>query len=572
VAGEMIFSRSRQRRITAVALVAGLCAISAVQAQTPDLYTPEMQAIKREYRQQSQNYVQGRIRELNALVDGHLAWARGQSEEHTRSGNITGRAIAQAAVRIFEACAEEMKARNDFTVPENVRRELTQRVQDMQRGKREIEQRYSTLLDPLRDVYFARFSDQVQVQIGRRVAESQMKEWFGLLTATEDRVEAPPGDDSDAPPSAKDGSPAPQTPALPAVLASSGEAQHWRTFARWGAGVRAIEMIRIPVMNITEPVKFSGLSPVSNSSYQTLYRPLGVLRPAPGLVFRVKSVRGRLGVDVMEWPRVENDWTMLVRVRPAGKTPSVHAVDLQVNATAEEATPERGEDGEDGVGDADDDGQPAERAPPVQFTVESRPPGAEVFVDGVRQMAGALPATTPCRIEAPPGRREIRLKMPGFHDGVLADFEVKPGATAQWTFRLDRGAQKFTIRAFAHTAWVNSRIHVEKGDQVTIETFGTWRCGEGGAMTGADGYSSRQYPQYYRNPHGDRRLLKRAGAQYGVLLMRIGENGPVGPIGRQRSLTAPAAGVLYFGINESPGFLGDNAGSITLQIETRPGS
>ncbi len=534
----------------------------AARAEKPDFSTPEMRKIRQDYQQQTERHTETRRQELEKLVQDNLDWANAQLEENTRSGNITGTAIARVAIRIFETCAEEMKNKGDFAIPERVRRELTERVQTLETNKKNIEAKYDIILGPLRDRFFYRFSDLAQEQIGRIVAETQMREWFDQLI--EGSAPPPPLPAPDAQPGEEAKPDAPPLPELPDVLASSGHADDWVTVGHWFANVNALELIRIPVMRIAEDRKHSGKGDMSGASYEMLFRPQRVLQPGDGLVFRIKSVKGRLGADVVEWPSVRNRWTLYLRVRPIGTTTSSHGIELQVNADATFGAVAAQRPTADG---AKPEPTPAQ---PVKISVKSAPPGAEVHVDGERQTRNNVPLKTPCDMTVIEGPREIRLTLFGYVDGVIKDFEAKPGAVAEWTFVKDRAMEKFTVRAFARTGWRGSRIRVNKGDRLTIASFGQWSCGEGRENTDGDGYPRQRFPQYYQAPHGDRRLIR--NANYGALLMRIGEDGPVGVIGaRTLQMVAPADGELYFGINEAPAHLRDNSGGLTLQIQKSSG-
>ncbi len=560
------FARAMRRfACVRVPLLSALLALlpAPVRADAPDLTTREMQAIRREFIEQTERQAQSRVQELTRLVQDNVDWANAQLEENTRSGNISGLAVARAAVRMFEACAEEMEAKGDFAIPDRVRRELTDRVRTLEQNKNNIEQKYSILLEPLRDRFFLRFSDLAQEQLGRFVPDDQLKVWFDQLVRTE--VKPPPA----TPPETMPGEPpppdAPPAPELPDVLASSGHADNWVTFGYWFARVHALELIRIPVLNVTEERKHTGKGEMSGADLETLYRPVRALQRSETMTFRIKSVKGRLGADVVEWPGPRNRWTLYLRVRPHGASPSLHAIELQVNAdavltAAAPVSPIAGPD----VGEPK---PPPAR--PVKLSVRSVPPGAEIFVDGERQMVNNVPLRTPAEIVVPEGPREIRLTLFGFLDGVLRDFAAKPGAVAEWTFVKDRGMEKVTVRAFAQTGWRGTRIRVNKGDRLSIVVVGQWSCGEGRENTDALGYPQARFPQYYRAPHGDRRLLRTAN--YGALLMRIGDKGRVGAVGRSLRFVAPESGELYFGINEQPRFLRDNSGSLNIQIEKSSG-
>jgi hypothetical protein len=115
-----------------------------------------------------------------------------------------------------------------------------------------------------------------------------------------------------------------------------------------------------------------------------------------------------------------------------------------------------------------------------------------------------------------------------------------------------------TITVPANQPWTSTGITVRKGDVLTFNTTGE-------VQLSGD-------PNDKANPDGSRGGRYAARAQLprtlaGALIGRIGNGQPFG-LGNQPSITAPASGVLYLGVNDD-GFE-DNQGAFQVTI-SRPG-
>ncbi len=110
----------------------------------------------------------------------------------------------------------------------------------------------------------------------------------------------------------------------------------------------------------------------------------------------------------------------------------------------------------------------------------------------------------------------------------------------------------------ADRAWQDTGVYVNPGDRVILmQIEGRWtNFAEGGEWFDANGSPSLWLSEERPLPivHG------------GVLIGRIGEGGSVFPVGRWSEITVAEEGPLYLMMNS--GSLGDNQGSITVQIIT----
>src|SRR5690606_9480067 len=122
----------------------------------------------------------------------------------------------------------------------------------------------------------------------------------------------------------------------------------------------------------------------------------------------------------------------------------------------------------------------------------------------------------------------------------------------------DRGGR--TIRVPGDAGWVNTGIRVVEGQRLVFRTTGEIRlsnndndvAGPGGAHSGRTAANAP---------------LRREAA--GALIGRIDNGEPFG-IGDQRTITAPATGVLFLAVNDD--VLNDNVGSFTVRLSSPRGA
>jgi hypothetical protein len=108
-------------------------------------------------------------------------------------------------------------------------------------------------------------------------------------------------------------------------------------------------------------------------------------------------------------------------------------------------------------------------------------------------------------------------------------------------------------RIFAYKDWQSVGIQVNPGDRVDIRAEGVWLYTPG-EYHGPEGH------RYYLAP--DTYPINAAAG--GVLIGRIGEDGPIFRVGKGRTLIADKSGLLYFRINDD--ILSDNEGFVSLEI------
>jgi len=111
----------------------------------------------------------------------------------------------------------------------------------------------------------------------------------------------------------------------------------------------------------------------------------------------------------------------------------------------------------------------------------------------------------------------------------------------------------------AKQKWTPAGLVVRQGDRVSFSTSGEIQLStDGNDIAGSAGAKSRRMAPNAPLPN----------AYAGALIAKIGENGKVFPIGDQASVTMPANGQLFLGVNDDD--TNDNQGEFRVKI-TRSG-
>ncbi len=130
---------------------------------------------------------------------------------------------------------------------------------------------------------------------------------------------------------------------------------------------------------------------------------------------------------------------------------------------------------------------------------------------------------------------------------------------AVWLSRLGLGPKAqddlATSRIYAYRDWQSVGVQVEEGDVIHVRASGQWLYTPG-EFHGPEGHAHYAAPDTYPVPGAD--------IPGGVLLARIGEDGPPLLVGRGRTLMASQSGTLYFRINDD--ILSDNEGYVTVEV------
>jgi hypothetical protein len=109
-------------------------------------------------------------------------------------------------------------------------------------------------------------------------------------------------------------------------------------------------------------------------------------------------------------------------------------------------------------------------------------------------------------------------------------------------------------KIYAYKDWQSVGLQVDPGDRIDIRAEGQWLYTPG-EYHGPEGHRFYLAPDTYP-------INAAAG---GILLGRIGENGPLFLVGKGRTIYASESGMLYFRINDD--ILSDNEGFVSLELE-----
>lgn len=112
-----------------------------------------------------------------------------------------------------------------------------------------------------------------------------------------------------------------------------------------------------------------------------------------------------------------------------------------------------------------------------------------------------------------------------------------------------------TPHIYAYRDWQSVGRQVDVGDVINVRATGQWLYTPG-EYHGPEGHATYPAPDSYPIPG--------AHVPGGVLLARIGEDGPPLLVGRGRMLVADRSGLLYFRINDD--ILSDNEGSVKVEV------
>lgn len=108
-------------------------------------------------------------------------------------------------------------------------------------------------------------------------------------------------------------------------------------------------------------------------------------------------------------------------------------------------------------------------------------------------------------------------------------------------------------RIYAYRDWQSVGVQVNQGDLIRLRAQGRWLYTPG-EYHGPEGHKRYPAPSYYPV----------AGTAGGVLLGRIGEDGPIFIVGRGGTFYAERSGLLYLRINDD--ILSDNDGYVTVEV------
>lgn len=540
-----------------------------------DTDTPEFRAVAEAYSKARQEAEETRKARLRELIKVQLDEANAMLKEKKQVGNVKGIAIAAQAKQIFDSALTNLDATGTFTVPDKVRKELDEMLTHFNGVRARTEAAAADALAAIEKDHFARFTAvaaRVNPELAGPAAEPALKAAFAAAVA---RLAAPPpppppATGTNAPPASgltnavasTNAAAAPRT--LPEILGESGSADRWVTAARVLADMRGMDVLEIPLVNRPAGTNVTDkFNPITQLSSDIRYVSIYPLPARTGLVYRLKRVPDREGVEVVRWPDSRNDYTLEVRTTPSVRYPCPHGFEIQIG-------------GPDALLAAIFSGAPMEvsatrtnaapaKIEPAVITLNTQPAGAGVWLNDkpMRDLR------TPCRFRLPPDTSTIRVALPGYVDGVFSNLGAAASRTLTWTFKPDpRIVRTSMVIAANATNWTGV-VTVQPGARIAVDAQGSWSCLD--TPCGPEGYPNNEANyRVYMNPAEFPRQA--STANYGALIWRIGPKGRASAFGRSLRLTAQEAGELQFDINMSPDpqRRAGNSGNLTVSVVVLP--
>ncbi len=554
-------------------MVLGVLSVAGVNAQTPDLATPEVQQVKSEAEAQRAEITGQRTEGLRKVIEGRLERAREGLAKAKVSGNISATAAGTAAVKLFTEVQASFEKSGSCAVTGKIRSDLESTVEEFQQELRAVEEKQASELRKWHQTFSRKLGEVLARQNAPVTDEAKLQKlWqtlvqesgggsggMGLAGATKPAVTSAP-------------------PAAVEVLQTHGESSAWAPLMKLEATVRdAIEVVTVPLKGITFPKEVSGAGMGNRWQVQvTPYQEFVPGTAAPAL--RILSVPPALPMDVAAWPDAHNDWTIELRAK-AGRIPSRHVILLEVDAAAAgrvvaggaPVLPSTAPAPTGGAATPAGHSATAATATPsvakVKVRFESRPEGATVQVNSQVVQEQGQPLLTPFDYTLPASPVDLVYRKRGYLDGELKQVTPVSGQSLRVTLVEAPNTADVTspLAASTNADWAPMRVRIKKGNQVRVTASGTWSCGPGGELVDAGGYPNDDtYFKYYSDPMQYPRLNNRAN--YGQLLARVLPDGAIVPIGRQGSFVAATDGELALAINEPATARKDNRGTLKVRM------
>lgn len=524
-----------------------------------NINTPQYQKLKDAFSKAQASLEQDRKKQLTELLKQFLSKSDAMFQEKKRLGNIKGVAIARKAKIIFEEALAEVEEKQDFDLPENVRKELEAMMEECKKQKKDIKEQHKKAVVSLEEKFmteFAKISRRLPGQDAEADQESLRKK-FEELVSKEAPVPTPPEGVTNVVDSGKAvvSEPSP-------FIANSGTANQWVTVAQWTTKIWGMDVFTIPVLNRKTNTEIRHPNPVVGEASVSKFKVIHTLPERGDYVFRLKRIPGTGTVEVVEWPDSKNKWALVVRTPHPLEAPSEYGFELEAglpgNAISEVLfAAERADSG-------------GTNGPPVKIAMSTRPAGALIHVDGglYKDDNGAI--KTPCIIELSPGKHTICFSMYGYLDKVFKDYELKADQKISWVFQKDPTITTKVLSVAARSSWSSTGIEIKKGTQVTVLAEGTWKCGSKKEDCDPNGYpNDERFYHYYLTEGASLRQVKTSN--YGALLMKIGKDGAPAPVGKKLSLVAKKEGILFLDINEAADkdARQDNSGQLKVSISVK---
>lgn len=545
--------RSLSSWLRALIVAVALCPVAAteLQAQTTnappavDLTLPAFQTIAKSYSDTLSEAEVTRRTALTKILERYRAESDDMLVEKKKTRNVTGIAVATAARHIFETALTNLAANGAVTLPANARREIEDTLAKCKKEVESVEQTSSETTSKAFTNHFDKFIAEVSVIRPGTTDLKWLETTFRQLLATVPAASAsPPKIPPQTPAPTGTGTNATVTVQenLPEFFASSTEASNatWLTVGRWIGAMRGLDVISIPLTQMRIGTNASQqVNPMSGKASQLQYIASSAVPPAPDLNFRLKRLPGHLSVQLVEWPNERNGRNLVIRTMPSDRFPAMHGFDLQISVST-------GDIQKVIASAATASAVAASAPPPVLLSLSTSPPGAAIVVDG-KPIASVI---TPCKLKMSPGAHALTMSLPGFVTYSSPTLQVVSNTTVNWYFKPDpRFARKTVSVPAAGLRWSSAGVTVLKGDMICVYAEGKWSCASTSATCGPAGYpKNEQNATLYADPTQSPRLFQ--DAEYGALLMRVGDSPTMYVVGSSARVISPAQGAVLLDINE----------------------
>lgn len=387
----------------------------------PDTQAPEFSDIVSNYHTALAEAKGKSLSSMTKHIQRYLDEAGEMLKEKRKSQNTTGIAIATTASSIFTSALSNLNTTGTFEIPQKVRRELENTMTEFSSGRALIDS-YTTKEQAR---IFKQFSD---------VFAAQCQKHSPALTSPEARVKmderflamskaalAPTAKTAVA--GASPGTPAPNdsgtnTPAgaaLSPIMAESGESPTWIPVGKLTANIRNMEVLEIPLAGMrlgTNSIMKN--SAMSDSTIEIIFVATATNFTHRGAHYRLMRIPKFNDVSIMDWPTDSNSYYLNLRTPSPEWIPFPIGFELHVSSLPESVNKPA---------------QPPQRK--IALTVQSTPPRATIYIDGVRQ-----PDTvTPCTLQIPVGPHDFRLSLDGYLDLNVTNYNFTVNREIKWTFK-----------------------------------------------------------------------------------------------------------------------------------------
>lgn len=551
--------------------------VEAISFQNLEFYT-----IQQAYEAEKKAVIIPYKSKLEELLSKYISEADALHEEQKKTGNTRGMGIARTARNLFFTAQEELATKDNFVLPEKVRKDIGETVDRCRKEQaiimEGIDQKYKEIEDkcrtqfietyklfcgegapaPSEELLAAKFKEFLTTEIKK--PEIAKKQDLNLALLEELGVK-PPSEDTPT--------------VLSPIIASKGTGTQWIDIAKWTGDMVGMDVVAISVLNQSKDYSESQYFAMANADSKLTYN---AIRPMPArsdYAFRLKRVPSARDVDVIEWPSSKNEWKLIVCTRaPQGNEmiPLKHAFVFQVSLP--DAEMEKVFSGASlGANTETDSSAPGQMeperkiAPPVNISIVSAPAAAEIYLNDKLYSVKGKTVLTPCEITLPAGKCNIRISKFGYLDKSFNDFEVAMKAVVNAELEKDTVSKyyKKEVAANANT-WTASGISVKVGDKIVFQVDGLWACAKKTDKCGPAGIpNTTENYKYYASANDD--LRKEKSILYGALLMKLGEKGIPISVGATMKFTAKEEGELFFDINELEGKARKgNSGSLSVNV------